>query len=116
MSQHSGCSRQLVAHCATLVDRCGGSTRWPPEWLRVSRLTARLDRRAGTKTLPLYGLAAIPQSLRGSREVSARQDHGCAVSDFVRRLRGVQRCVTQGQAGVKGAQQADGAGVADDDA
>src|SRR5471030_2505720 len=105
MTQHSGCSRQLVAQCATLVDRCGGSTRWPPEWLRVSRLTARLDRRAGTKTLPLYGLAAIPQSLRGSREVSARQDHGCAVSDFVRRLRGV-----------KGAQQADGAGVADDDA
>jgi hypothetical protein len=54
---HSGYEGPLVnaergdaAFQVTLAYRCGGSTRWLDIKRRVSRLTARMNMRAGTKT------------------------------------------------------------------
>src|SRR5476649_2294446 len=79
--------------------------------LRVSRLTAHLDRCAGTKTPTLYGFVGLRwmwQCLRLQRQNSI-------VGDVVRWFRCVQGHFWQRYCGVTGAQQAYRASVADDD-
>src|SRR5690349_18689146 len=83
-------------HLRHLLTVAGAARVGSIEELRVSRLTAPEDSGASTKTPTLYV-----------------EHHQLAISDAMRGAGGVERGLFEGHAGAHGAQQPDGAGMAD---